>query len=240
MDNADFEGFEGMRFLSITSSNDIMLVIVIFLLLVFALIFRLNKPLFDKMISNINAGEQRQSIFVTTEKDSFLFNAFMTFQTLLLCSILLFSFAAKYKDLLPADRAMLLISLCAFFIIFFIYYLFKRILYAFFGTIFVEKATNKMMFTNYQALFCSWGVTLYLPVLWVLLFNTQVVFSIILLIVSFLAYKAILAFRFFNIFINKNTGFLFLSLYLCALEVVPLVFLYEGMIYFIETKNTWT
>ncbi|MDR0394222.1 MAG: DUF4271 domain-containing protein [Tannerella sp.] len=45
-----------------------------------------------------------------------------------------------------------------------------------------------------------------------------------------------------HIFLNKNTGFLFFSLYLCAQEIIPLVFLYEGLIYMyniIEKNNIW-
>jgi hypothetical protein len=219
-----------------------MLIIVLVLLTVFAWIFRLNIPLFGKMISNINAGEQRQSIFETTEKDSFLFNTFMSFQTLLLFSIFIFSAAVKYKYIINPDTATTLLSLVFLFVFISAYFFIKRVLYALFGMIFVEKSTYKMMFTNYQALFCALGVVLYLPVIWILLIDSNFFLSIIFLIISFLAFKAILSLRFFYIFFNKNTGFLFFSLYLCAQEIVPLVFLYEGMVYIysiIETNYTW-
>jgi len=242
MDSADFKGFMGIRLNDTTFSNDIMLVIVLLLLSVFAWIFRSNTPLFGKMISNISAGEQRQSIFETTEKDSFLFNFFMTFQTLLLFSIFILSAADKSQSLLHKDMVATLLSLGYLFVFCFLYYLFKRGLYAIFGIIFIEQSTNKMMFTNFQALFCTWGIVLYLPVLWVLLFDTYLFLSIIFLIISFLTFKAILSLRFFYIFYNKNTGFLFFSLYLCAQEIAPLVFFYKGMVYtynIIETNYSW-
>ena len=231
MDNADFEGYPGIFTDSITFSNDMMLVIVLMLLSVFAWIYRLNIPLFGKMISNISSSEKRQSIFETTEKDSFLFNTFMIFQTLLLLGIFTFSVAIKYHYFMNPDISTTILSVVVLLSIFFLFYYFKRILYALFGTIFIEKATNKMMLTNYQALFCTWGITLYLPVLWILLFDTSLFYPITFLIISFLIFKAILSFRFFNIFWNKNTGFFFFCLYLCAQEMVPLVFLYQGMIY---------
>ena len=219
-----------------------MLVIVLILLSVFAWIFRSNTPLFGKMISNINAGEQRQSIFETTEKDSFFFNAFMTFQTLLLFSIFILSAIVKSQNILYPDTVKSLLYLCFLFAFCFLFYLFKRGLYAIFGAVFIEQSTNKMMFTNYQALFCTWGVVLYLPVLWILLFDTYLFLSVIILIISFLAFKAILSLRFFYIFYNKNTGFLFFCLYLCAQEIAPLAFFYTGMVYtynIIETNYTW-
>jgi hypothetical protein len=242
MGHTDFEGYTGINLDSITFSNDIMLVIVLMLLTVFAWIFSLNLPLFGKMISNINAGEQRQSIFETTQKITFLFDSFMTFQTIFLCSIFMFSAAVKYKLILHNDIKTTLLSTGLLFAFFFIYYMFKRALSAVFGMIFVEKSTNKMLSTNYQALFSTWGILLYLPVLWILLIKEYFFVSVIILIISFLLFKALLLFRYIYKFFKKNTGFLFLSLYLCTHEIAPLVFLYQGVVFIcniIERNNTW-
>ena len=242
MDSAYFEGYTGINIENFTFSNDMMLVIVLIILTVFALIFQLNFPLFSKMISNIIAGEQRQSIFETTEKNSFLFNTFMTFQALLLFSIFFYSASVKYKYILNTGIKTTLLSIGLLFILFFVYYLFKRVLYAIFGIVFLEKSTNKMLFTNYQALFSSWGIVLYFPVLWILLFDAYLSVAVIILIFSYFLFKIILAFRFIPVFLKKNTGFLFLSLYLCAQEIAPLAFLYEGMVFtynIIERNNTW-
>ena len=231
MIDADFEGHTGANLHNATFSNDMLVVIVLLLLAAFAWIFRSNVPLFGKMINNINAGERIQSIFETTEKDSLLIHAFMTFQTLLLFCIFLFSIAVKYQYILHPNIEKTLLSLSVFLVLFFTFFLFKRILYALFGTTFIEKSAMKMMFTNYQSLFGAWGITLYLPVFCVLLFGQHFFVSIILLAISYLTFRVILIFRFIHIFFNKKTGLLFLSLYLCAQEIVPLVFLYEGMVY---------
>uniref|UniRef100_UPI003FEF4BAF DUF4271 domain-containing protein n=1 Tax=Parabacteroides distasonis TaxID=823 RepID=UPI003FEF4BAF len=45
-----------------------------------------------------------------------------------------------------------------------------------------------------------------------------------------------------RIFHRKNSSFLYISLYLCGQEILPLVFLYEGIIYlynFIESSTLW-
>jgi len=231
MENNDFEGYTGLFFNNNIFSYDIMLVIVILLLAVFAFEFRKNIQLFGKMISNMNAREQRQSIFETTENDSFLFSSFMIFQTLLLLSILLFLLAVEYEYIINPDFASTLLTIGFFFLLFFAFYLFKQVLYAIFSTVFIEKSSSKIMFTNYQALFCTWGISLYIPILCILLIDTHPLVSIIFLSISYLAFLIILSFRFFYIFYNKYTGFLFLSLYLCAQEMVPLVFLYKGMVY---------
>lgn len=242
MDSADLEILAENNFFSTTFLNDVMLVLVFVLLSVFAWIFRLNTSLFGKMISNIYAGNQRQSIFGTTEQDSFLFNAYLTFQTLLMFSIFVFSALVKSNYLTHPSLAKTFLSLGVILLLFAIFYLLKRALHTFFGIIFLEKSFNSIILTNFQSLFCVWGVVLYLPVFWILIFDAHFFFSFIILIISYLILIVVSSLRIINIFYNKNTGFLFLILYLCGQEIVPLVLLYEGMVYIfkiIEVNNTW-
>ena len=240
MNNDDFEGYIGTYIDDSTFSNDAILLVAFILLSVFALIFRLNMPLFGKMLSNINADEQRQSIFETTAKDSFFFNAFMAFQTLLLCGVSVFSIAVYNKFLTKPDALSTILTIIGLLVLFFLFYLLKRSIYITFGYIFSEKSSYKMMLINYQSLFCIWGVTLYIPVLWILLVGEYLLIAYLLMALNYLLFRIILIYRFIHIFFNKNTGLLFLSLYLCAQEIIPLVFLYEGLIYLyniIEKNN---
>ena len=242
MDSTYFEGYEGIYLNDITFSNDIMLLVVLILLTIFAVIFRLNVPLFGKMISDINAAEQRQSIFETTEKDSFLFHVFMTFQTLLLCSIIIFLFTIEYKFFILPDITTTITVITILLLILLIFFLLKMSLFTFFGLLFTDKSAIKILFTNYQALLCIWGIFLYLPILWIFLVGEIFFIAVFLFIISYLVFRLIHIYRIFCIFFNKNTGLLFFSLYLCAQEIVPLVFLYEGLIYIysiIEKNNIW-
>ena len=242
MENVDFEEYTGIDTQTISFSNDVMLVIVLILLAVFAWIFLMNFSLFRTMINNINAGEQRQSIFEITEQNFLLYNSFMTFQTILLFSIYTFTSAVKFNYILNADIKTMLHSIGLLLVLLFVYYLFKRFLYALSGMVFLEKSTNKMLITNFQALLNTWGIALYFPVLWILLFDATPFVSFIILIISYILFKIVLAFRFIDIFLKKNTGFLFLSSYLCAQEIAPLVFLYQGLTYIyniIERSNAW-
>ena len=231
MNNTDFEGFAGTQLTNITFTNDIMLLIILLMLLAFAVMFRLNTSLLGKMISDVNAGEERQSIFGTIANNNVLFNAVMIFQTLFLCSFFIFSTISEYKYISTPDTVTTFKTTGILIIILSIFFLFKRLIYATFGYIFTDSSTTKFMLINHQSLFCIWGISLYFPVLWILLVGNFFLFAIIIVIICYLAFRAILIFRFLNMFFNKNTGILFLSLYLCAQEIVPLVFLYEGLIY---------
>jgi len=242
MNNDAFEGYAGTYLNNNTFSNDILLLVVLLLLSTFALIFRLNIPMFSRMIGNINAGEKGQSIFEARAKDSFLLNLFLAFQSLFLCSVFLFSTATKDGHFVRPDVMTTLLVLVFLFVVLFLFCILKRAIYHGFGYIFTERSLCNMMLTNYQALFCIWGVFLYIPVLWVLLIGEYLFVAYTIFIISYLVFRVILIYRFVYIFFNKNTGLLFLSLYLCGQEIIPLVFLYEGLISMyniIEINNIW-
>ena len=242
MDNVDFEGYMGLDIYDNSFSDDMMLVIVLIFLAVFAWIFRTNTPSIGKMMTNIKAGKQGQSIFETSEKNSFLFNSFMTFQAILLISIFSSSLAVRYKFITAPTLQTTLFTLGSLLMLLLIYFLLKRVLCIIPGMIFMEKSSTKMLQANYQASFSTWGIFLYLPVLLVLLFEANPLPSIIIFIFSYLLFKIVVSFRFIRIFYKNNTGFLFLSMYLCAQEVAPLVFLYQGIIFtynIIERNYSW-
>jgi hypothetical protein len=242
MDSTYFEGYTGIYLNNMTFSNDILLLAVFILLFIFACVFRFNRPLFGKMIADANANEQRQSIFDTTQKDRFLLNLFMNFQALLLCSIFFFLVCAEYGFFINPDMPETLLTTALLFVVLLVFYFFKRCIYAVFGHVFLESDARKTMFMNCQALFCVWGISLYIPVLWILLIGEYFFVPYSLFIISYLIYRAILIYRFIYIFSYRNTGLLFLSLYLCGQEIIPMVFLYEGLIYMyniIETNNIW-
>jgi hypothetical protein len=130
----------------------------------------------------------------------------------------------------------------ALLVVIFAFYLLQRGLYYVFGYIFAKDDTRKLMFMNCQALFCVWGISLYIPVLWMLFVGKYFYIAYIIFIISYLSFRTILVYRFFHMFFYKNTGLLFLSSYLCSQEIIPLVFLSEGLIYIyniIETSNIW-
>jgi hypothetical protein len=242
MNDIDFEGYSGIHLNNTTFSDDILLLVVLLLLTTFSFLFRLNTRLFAGMINNIYTSRIRQNVFDTRQRDSFLFNCFMIFQTLLLSSIFIFLASVDDNLFIKPDITTTFLVIAGLFAALLAFYLLKKGIYAVGGSIFAEKKSYKMMFMNYQALFCVWGVFLYIPVLWILLTGNYSYVAYILFIISYLLFTIILIYRFVHIFFYKDTGLLFLSLYLCSQEIVPLVFLYEGLIYMyniIETNNIW-
>jgi hypothetical protein len=235
------EGFKGVFINDMTFSNDILLVMVFLLLSVFSVIFRQNVSLFGKMLISVAYIDQRNNIFDTADKGKFLFNVFMDFQTLTLLSIYVFTLVTKYGYIESPDVKTTLLCTIGLIFIFSIIYLFKRFIYNTLLDIFAKNERQKLLNISYKSLFRLWSVFLYIPVFWILLIGEYVFFSTILLIITYISFRIILAYRFIFFFFSKNIWLLFLNLYLCAQEIVPLVFLYEGLIYIynIIDNNIW-
>ncbi|MDR2148201.1 MAG: DUF4271 domain-containing protein [Tannerella sp.] len=236
------EGFEGISINTESVSNDTLLVFVLVLLSIFAVVFRQNASLLGKMFSDIGSKEQKDNMFDTADKENFLFNGFMNFQSVALLGIYVFAWAVKTGYFVMPDTKTTLLTVSVLMLIFFIFYLLRKMIYSGLLYIFAESADYSFLRIYYRSMFQLWGVFLYIPVLWILLVEDYILFSIILLIISYLIVRIILTFRFIYIFFGKNIWFLFLSLYLCTQEIVPLVFLYKGLIYLyniIGNSNIW-
>jgi hypothetical protein len=242
MNDSGLNSHLGITIDNLNFSNDVLLLIVFVLLTVFAVIFRLNILFFRQMVSNMNADEHRVSIFGKTDKDSFFFYIFLSFQTILLTGIFCYFVSIEYGVIQVNDGYMLFLYLAAIFIILLIYFYLKKFIYNVFGSVFTNNDDKALLLMNYRSIFSVWGIILYIPVLWILLVREYIFFASIMFILSYIAFRLMMAYRFIHIFLNKNTGILFLSLYLCSQEIVPLVLLYKVLINLdsiIEINNIW-
>jgi len=228
MEQSYFERIAAGSMSGVPYVNEAAMLTVIALLSVFALLFRLNQPLFIKIIGNLNVAAGRQSIFEPTGQDSLVMNIYLLLQAVILCCLLLYG-AADATGLLSPSSSLLFLSLAA--MLFLAWYVYNYLFILILGAIFTDNERYRTLHTNNLALFCVWGFALFFPVVWFFVVGRYFFVAYIFFIISYLVFRIILIFRTFNIFFNKNTGFLFFSLYLCGSEMTTLVMLYEGMIY---------
>lgn len=238
-----FEGYVGIRLWDGQVMNDLLFTLILASLCLFALVYRFNHRAFLKMFKDIAATKERQSLFeknVTTEA---YFRSFMIFQTLSLCSLFAFSYFNRrgFLTFELSDRNVLL-SIGGIFLVVLFFYLFKRFLYGLTGMVFSDSAKYKIWKNSYVAIMGVWGIFLYVPVIWSALWNLYPVVPIVLFVISYILCRFVIIYKTLRIFHSRNSGLLYISLYLCAQEILPLVFLYEGMVYlynFIKISTLW-
>ena len=211
--------------------HDILVFTLIVLLSVFAYAFHTCYPLLMKMIRGLISLKERQNLFDTPTRESVFFNVFMRFQSLFLSAILFFLLFCRITRIQEKDvrQAMSLVGI--FLILLISLYLLKRLLYYLYSSVFIPKGKYKLWNTTYHTLFYFFGIFLYLPVLLLILDSKRFVIALILSVVLYILFRTVTIYVKIRIFFDKNNGFLFLITYLCAQEMIPLLFLYESLTY---------
>jgi hypothetical protein len=244
MDN--FEGYTGIiRLKEELLVNDWIFALVLLLFISFALMFRSHFRLFVKMVKDTFQLKRRASLFEMSmgrAGNEWLYRSFMTFQALFLSSLVLFTAARKEGYLPVRDVPDMLIPIGIILVVLLLFYFLKHGLYLLVGWVFADDERRKLWWTSYHAATGLWGITLYVPVIWLGFLNTPPALPLILYAFLYVQYRFTLLNKVIRIFSIKRDGFLFLSLYLCAEEIIPLFFLFEGTVClynFIEMSTLW-
>ncbi len=239
-----FEGYVGIRMWDGQLVNDVIFALLICLFIAFSFVFRFNYKLFLKMGHDAFFLKGRQNLFddVIDKRQELFFRHFMTFQFLFLSAIAFVRIAQTY-DFIHDTNWQSVLTITAFtFGILFLYYQFKQTSYWVLGKVFAEPDEYRLWKTSYNALMNIWGVSLYIPVLWLIFIGKYQLIPVIMLLILYILCRFVIIYKTIRILHKGNASFLYISLYLCTQEILPLVLLYEGTVYlynFIETSTLW-
>lgn len=239
-----FEGYVGIRLWDGQLVDDVIFALLMLLLVVFALVFRLHSRLFVKMVKDAFLVKERQSLFdeVIVEKNDLFFRGFLIFQILFLSSLALVAIGKTYGLINYVEWQTVLWATSLFFCVLLLYYVVRRGSYFLLGYVFASPDQYKQWLTSYHAVMGIWSISLYFPVIWLMFVGVYAKWAIALFYLLYIASRFVIIYKTIRIFHTKSTGFLYINLYLCGQEILPLVFLYEGMVYlynFIETSTLW-
>ena len=167
---------EGM---TVVLVDDVIFSLLLFLFIVFSFVFRTNFQLFVKMLKDAFLVKERQNLFDDViGKSIFFFRNFMTFQVLFLSSIALIAVGRIYGFVNYAEWQAVLSAIGTVFCVLFLFYQFKQCCYYLLGSVFSDPDKYKLWKTSYNAIMGIWGVSLYVPVLWLVFVGTQVTIPI--------------------------------------------------------------
>jgi hypothetical protein len=242
MNTVIFEGYTGIRVGDEQFIYDTLLLLVITLLALFAILFRSHFSLFMKSVNELFSAKEHHSLLNERTKSNPFFTGFLKFQALFLCGLFGFLVYGNYAGLQNL-RLFSISGMVALFLgIICFFHLFKQGIYSLNGFVFGEKDSYKQWSAAYRDLSGLWGISLYVPVIWLTLDPKHLTATLFLFGLIYAVFRFTLIYMTVRIFYNKNTGILYLSSYLCAQEIVPLLLLYEGMKYLyntIEVSTLW-
>jgi hypothetical protein len=237
-----FEGYIGIRVGDEQFVYDTLLILVILLLSLFGFVFRFHYPLFLKMLNELFSTRERQNLFVEPVKNNLFCMGFLNFQALFLCSLFFYLVFCNYTEIQDQHLLSIVGTIGVFFGIIYAFYLIKQCIYVLYGRVFSENGKYKLWSANYHILTYLWGILIYFPVFWLLFEPDRITEALVTFAACYVIFRITLIYMTIRIFYNKNTGLLYLSSYLCAQEIIPLLFLYEGLNYLynaIEASTLW-
>jgi hypothetical protein len=238
-----FEGYVGIRLWDGEMISDLLFSLLLGLLILFAVIFRRNSRLFEKMLRDVLHVRDRLSLFEDVSGNETLFRNFMIFQSMFLSALFIFlvcrntNYIFYYPDVLNNLKIIGVI-----FIILFTYYLLKQLIYVTIGMIFTTPEQYGNWHISYAAATGLWGTLQYIPVIWLSFIRGHENVAVIMFIIMFIIWRLVIIYKIVRIFDIKIIGILYVFLYLCTLEILPLLLLCEGTKYlynFIDELALW-
>ena len=110
------------------------------------------------------------------------------------------------------------------------YFLLKWLIYMFLGWTFFDKNKTNIWLESYSALIYYVGFALFPFVLFLVYFDLSLTNLVIIGAIILIFTKILMFYKWIKLFFHQFSGLFLLILYFCALEIVPCLLLYQGMI----------
>lgn len=173
--------------------------------------------------------KERGNLFNNSTATDFKYRVILLFQTSVLLGICFFDY---FHDSIPEllIRVPSYIVLGTNILICVLYYLLKWLIYSFSGWIFFDKARTTIWLEAYSTILYYFGFTLFPLVLLMVYFDLSASILLPLELFFIIFAKIMMFYKWIKLFFHQFSGLFLLILYFCALEIVPCLLLYQGMI----------
>ena len=158
------------------------------------------------------------------------FQTFLAFLNCLLVA-LLFYFYTLYAIGDTFILASQYILIAIFLALSSVYFLFKVVLYTFVNGVFFDGKKNRQWIKSYLYIYSVEGALLFpIVILWAY-FDLSIQIAAIYVVIVLIIVKILVLFKCFLIFFRQSVVKLQIILYFCTLEIIPMFFLWEAMVY---------
>ena len=171
----------------------------------------------------------RTSIFDSSTAADVRYLLVLVLQTCVLSGI---TFLNYFHDTCPAlmNRVSPLLLLGIYVGFCLAYFLLKWLIYMFLGWTFFDKNKTNIWLESYSALIYYVGFALFPFVLFLVYFDLSLTNLVIIGAIILIFTKILMFYKWIKLFFHQFSGLFLLILYFCALEIVPCLLLYQGMI----------
>ena len=222
-------GFEGPPISYSPRTDDAIALTLLVCFFLSSIALARGKKFLSQQVKDFVLHRERTSIFDSSTAADVRYLLVLVLQTCVLSGI---TFLNYFHDTCPAlmDHVSSLLLLGIYVGFCLAYFLLKWLLYMFLGWTFFDKNKTNIWLESYSALIYYVGFALFPFVLFLVYFDLSLTNLVIIGSIILIFTKILMFYKWIKLFFHQFSGLFLLILYFCALEIVPCLLLYQGMI----------
>ena len=222
-------GFEGTPISYSPRTDDAIALTLLACFFLSSIALARGKKFLSQQVKDFVLHRERTSIFDSSTAADVRYLLVLVLQTCVLSGI---TFLNYFHDTCPAlmDHVSSLLLLGIYVGFCLAYVLLKWLLYMFLGWTFFDKNKTNIWLESYSALIYYVGFALFPFVLFLVYFDLSLTNLVIIGSIILIFTKILMFYKWIKLFFHQFSGLFLLILYFCALEIVPCLLLYQGMI----------
>lgn len=222
-------GFEGTPISYSPRTDDAIALTLLACFFLSSIALARGKNFLSQQVKDFVLHRERTSIFDSSTAADVRYLLVLVLQTCVLSGI---TFLNYFHDTCPAlmDHVSSLLLLGIYVGFCLAYFLLKWLLYMFLGWTFFDKNKTNIWLESYSALIYYVGFALFPFVLFLVYFDLSLTNLVIIGSIILIFTKILMFYKWIKLFFHQFSGLFLLILYFCALEIVPCLLLYQGMI----------
>lgn len=222
-------GFEGTPISYSPRTDDAIALTLLACFFLSSIALARGKKFLSQQVKDFVLHRERTSIFDSSTAADVRYLLVLVLQTCVLSGI---TFLNYFHDTCPAlmDHVSSLLLLGIYVGFCLAYFLLKWLLYMFLGWTFFDKNKTNIWLESYSAFIYYVGFALFPFVLFLVYFDLSLTNLVIIGSIILIFTKILMFYKWIKLFFHQFSGLFLLILYFCALEIVPCLLLYQGMI----------
>ena len=222
-------GFEGTPISYSPRTDDAIALILLACFFLSSIALARGKRFLSQQVKDFVLHRERTSIFDSSTAADVRYLLVLVLQTCVLSGI---TFLNYFHDTCPAlmNRVSPLLLLGIYVGFCLAYFLLKWLIYMFLGWTFFDKNKTNIWLESYSALIYYVGFALFPFVLFLVYFDLSLTNLVIIGAIILIFTKILMFYKWIKLFFHQFGDLFLLILYFCALEIVPCLLLYQGMV----------
>ena len=222
-------GFEGTPISYSPRTDDAIALTLLACFFLSSIVLARGKKFLSQQVKDFVLHRERTSIFDSSTAADVRYLLVLVLQTCVLSGI---TFLNYFHDTSPTlmnqVSPLLLLGIYVGFCL--AYFLLKWLIYMFLGWTFFDKNKTNIWLESYSALIYYVGFALFPFVLFLVYFDLSLTNLVIIGSIILIFTKILMFYKWIKLFFHQFSGLFLLILYFCALEILPCLLLYQGMI----------